>query len=272
VNERDPNSYADEASAGPQDRADDFTGPPVTAAEVALLQELAQMGANLARKAGVRAEAKQDAAALEANDAAAKAAENDANRETRTFEHMSRMFRLTLGLKAKLVIDLERWRRRVAEAAAEPAKDAERRRRAEMKRNVGDILNEVVGKAHGAKAAASVAQRLNRWFTERDYETQLPDLPLGALAARIARELGYTIVWGEWQDRDWAKAAEAASPPEAPFTIPEIQRVVIHTEDGGDTWVELGILQPDGTILPEAAPAPDHTSPPAQAPPTTRPP
>src|SRR5271156_2581548 len=169
MNERHSNSHAEEAAAGPQDRADDFTGPPGTAAEVALLQELAQIGAGLARQAAGRAEAKRDAAAVEANEAAAKAAEAEARLETKTFEHMSRMVGMTIGLKAKLVMDLERWRRRIAEAAAAPGKAAERRRRAEMKRNVGDILNEAVGKAHGAKAAASVARRLNRWFTERDY-------------------------------------------------------------------------------------------------------
>jgi hypothetical protein len=196
---------------------------------------------------------------------------------------MSRMVGMTIGLKAKLVMDLERWRRRIAEAAAAPAKDADRRRRAEVKRNVGDILNEVVGKTHGAKEAASVARRINRWFAARDHETLLPDLPLGELVARIAREFGYKIVWSDWGHRHWAAAAEAASPQEAPYTPPEIQRIIIDwvpTEDGGSRWVELGILQPDGSIVPEAppdaptaedaAPVAEQTPPPERPPPVTR--
>jgi hypothetical protein len=269
----------DQATIDPdRDRADDFTGPPVTAAEVALLQKLAMIGGDLACDAAGRAKAKRDRAAVEANDAAAKAMEAEARQETKSFERLSRMVGMTIGLKAKLVMDLERWRRRIAEAAAAPAKDAERRRRAEMKRNVGDILNEVVGKAHGPKAAASVAQRINRWFAARDYETQLSDLPLGELAARIARELGYKIVWSDWRDRLWAAAAEAADPPEPPYTPPEIQIVLfdtVVTEDGDIIPVTLGILQPDGTIVPEAppdAPAAEDAAPPPEPPPPEPPP
>ena len=263
------------------DREDDFTGPPVTAAEVALLQKLASIGGDLACKAAERAETRRAEAAVEANEAASKAAEAEARQETKTFERMSRMVGMTIGLKAKLVMDLERWRRRVAEAAAAPAKEAERRRRADMKRNVGDILNEVVGKAHGPKAAASVAQRINRWFAARDYETRLPDLPVGELAARIARDFGYKIVWSDWQDRLWAAAAEAADPPEPPYTPPEIQIVLfdtVVTEDGDIIPVTLGILQPDGTIVPEAPldqpadPADEDAAPPSEPPPPRPPP
>ena len=261
----------DQATIDPdRDRADDFTGPPVTAAEVALLQKLALIGADVACEAREREKAKRQRAAVEANEAAAKATEAAANQETKTFERMSRMVGMTIRLKAKLVMDLERWRRRIAEAAAAPAKDADRRRRAEVKRNVGDILNEVVGKTHGPKAAASVAQRINRWFAARDYETQLPDLPVGELAARIARELGYKIVWSDWGHRFWAAAAEAADPPEPPYTPPEIQRVVFNTvvtEDGDIIPVTLGILQPDGSIVPEAppdAPAAEDAAPPPE--------
>ena len=270
---------SDAAAIDPdREREDDFTGPPVTAAEVALLQKLASIGGDLACKAAERAETRRAQAAVEANEAAAKALEAAADRETKSFERLSRMVGMTIGLKAKLVMDLERWRRRVAEAAAAPAKEAERRRRADMKRNVGDILNEVVGKAHGPKAAASVAQRINRWFAARDHETQLSDLPLGELAARIARDFGYKIVWSDWRDRLWAAAAEAADPPEPPYTPPEIQIVLfdtVVTEDGDIIPVTLGILQPDGSILPEAppdAPADADAAPPPEPPPPRPPP
>ena len=269
----------DQATIDPdRDREDDFTGPPVTASEVALLQKLALIGADVACEAREREKAKRDRAAVEANEAASKAAEAEANQETKTFERMSRMVGMTIGLKAKLVMDLQRWRRRSAEAAAAPAKEADRRRRADAKQKVGDILNEVVGKAHGPKAAASVAQRINRWFAARDYETRLPDLPVGELAARIARDFGYKIVWSDWRDRLWAAAAEAADPPEPPYTPPEIQIVLfdtVVTEDGDIIPVTLGILQPDGTIVPEAppdAPADEDAAPPPRPPPPRPPP
>ena len=119
MNERDPNSFADHPADPNRDREDDFTGPPVTAAEVALLQKLFLVGADLACEAAARVKAKQaEAAAMAGDPAAAKAAEAAAAQATKTFEHMSRIARLTLGLKAKLVMDLETWRRRRAQAAS----------------------------------------------------------------------------------------------------------------------------------------------------------
>ena len=233
MSERDSNSVGDKATDPSRDREDDFTGPPVTAAEVALLQKLFLVGADLACEAAARVRAKQaEAAAMAGDPAAAKAAEQAATQATKTFEHMSRIARLTLGLKAKLVMDLETWRRRRAQDAAGQAKASETQRRNELKQKIGPILEEVVGQAHGAKAAASVAPSMNRWFAERDYETQLPNLPIGELIGRIAGAVGYVIDWSLWQDRyDWTKAAEASCPPEpAPPTITKVEWQVVYPE------------------------------------------
>ena len=261
MSERDSNS-ADQAADPNRDRRDDFTGPPVTAAEVALLQKLFLVGADLACEAAARVKAKLAEAAAEAGDpAAAKAAEAAATQATKTFEHMSRIARLTLGLKAKLVMDLETWRRRRAQAASGQAKTAETQRRNELKQKIGPILEEVVGQAHGAKAAASVAPTMNRWFAERDYETQLPNLPIGELIGRIAGAVGYVIDWSLWQDRyDWTKAAEASCPPEpAPPTITRIENVIVYPE-----WQEkqmreaaeaAAAREQTATVEPETPPA-----------------
>ena len=53
MNERDANS-ADKAADPNRDRRDDFAGPPVTAAEVALLQKLFLVGADLACEAAAQ--------------------------------------------------------------------------------------------------------------------------------------------------------------------------------------------------------------------------
>ena len=276
MSERDPN-LTDEAADPNRDREDDFTGPPVTAAEVALLQKLFLVGADLACEAAARVKAKLAEAAAEAgNPAAAKAAEAAATQATKTFEHMSRIARLTLGLKAKLVMDLETWRRRRAQEAAGQAKTSENQRRNELKQKIGPILEEVVGQAHGAKAAASVAPSMNRWFAERDYETQLPNLPIGELIGRIAGAVGYVIDWSLWQDRyDWTKAAEAACPPEpAPPTITRIENVIVYPE-----WMEQQMRQAaeaaaaeqTATAEPEAPPASPAATATPQGPPPDEP-
>ena len=278
MSERDSNSVGDKAADPNRDRADDFTGPPVTAAEVALLQKLFLVGADLACEAAARAKAElAEAAAKSGDPAAAKAAQAAANEATKTFEHMSRIARLTLGLKAKLVMDLETWRRRRAQAADGQAKAAENQRRNEVKQTVGPILEEVVGQAHGAKAAASVAPSMNRWFAERDYETHLPNLPIGELIGRIAGAVGYVIDWSLWQDRyDWAKAAEASCPPEpAPPTITRIENVIVYPE-----WQEkqmreaaeaAAAREQTATAEPEAPPAPPATASTPQGPPGAEP-
>ena len=253
MSKRDSNSVGDKATDPNRDREDDFTGPPVTAAEVALLQKLFLVGADLACEAAARVQAKMaEAAAMAGDPAAAKAAQAAATQATKTFEHMSRIARLTLGLKAKLVMNLETWRRRRAQEASGQAKTAENQRRNELKQKIGPILEEVVGQAHGAKAAASVAPSMNRWFAERDYETQLPNRPIGELIGRIAGAVGYKIDWSLWQDQyDWAKAAEASCPPEpAEPTITKIEWQVVYPE-----WQEKQMRE-----AAEAAAAREHTA------------
>ena len=263
MSERDSNSVGDKPSDPNRDREDDFTGPPVTAAEVALLQKLFLVGADLACEVAARVKAKlAEAAAMAGDPAAAKAAEQAAHQATETFEHMSRIARLTLGLKAKLVMNLEIWRRRRAQAAAGQAKTSENQRRNELKQQIGPILEEVVGQAHGAKAAASVAPSMNRWFAERDYETQLPNLPIGELIGRIAGAVGYVIDWSLWQDRyDWAKAAEASCPPEpAPPTITRIENVIVYPE-----WQEKQMREAAEAAAAEQTATAEPATPPADA-------
>ena len=273
MSERDPNP-TDQAADPNRDRADDFTGPPVTAAEVAVLQELGFIGADLARDAAGRAKAKlAEAAANRAEPAASKAAEEEATQATKTFEHMTRVVRLTFGLKARLVMGLDIWRRRMAAGVAEQAKDAENRRRNGLKQQIGPILEQVVGKAHGAKAAASVAEPMNQWFAEREYETQLPDRPIGELIGRIAGAVGYKIDWSGSQDQPWAEAAEASCPPEpAPPTITKVEWQVVYPE-----WQEkqmreaaeaAAAREQTATAEPEAPPA-DASTP--QGPPPDEP-
>ena len=241
MNERDPNATAEKEAAGPRDRVDDYFGPPVTAAEVALLEKLTEIGGEKALAADARAKAKRLEAEW-ADAATAKALVREAREADKTFDHMSRMVRLTLGLKSKLVMDLEAWRRRGARTAAEQQKDAERERRDDLKRQVGAILDEVVGKAHGAQAAASVVRPLNRWFAERDHERGLPDRPLGVIAELIAREIGYKIDWSEWQDRPWAADAAAAAPPEPEPQITEIELVIVDAAPAGHEPI---VIPPD---------------------------
>ena len=228
--------------ADPDRRRDNFTGPPVTAAELALLERLAFIGGELAEATGRRAKARlaEEEALLPTDPAAARAAGEEADHDIKKFEHLSRMVRLTIGLKGQLSAALEKWRQRQDGAASEQDKSAERQRRADLKQKVGEVLEEIVRATQGDKPAASAIRRTNRWFAERDHEAGLPDLPLGEIIALIARDFGVEIDFKQWQDRDWAEAAAAALPS---VTVLKIERTFIGSielADGETEWLEVG--------------------------------
>jgi hypothetical protein len=186
------------------DREDDFTGPPVTAAEVALLQDLATVYGELALEVAARAKAAARPVTAVRSEAAAKLFAEQVKRG----ELLSRTVRLTLGLKSKLVMDLQTWRKRGAEAAQEAEERRTTRRKAQQE-NATAIVLEIVAKTEGASAAADAKQPIQRWFAERDHERQLSDRPVGEIVAMLCRDLSKIMSPQDWQGRPWAAAAEA---------------------------------------------------------------
>ena len=195
----------DQATIDPgPDREDDFTGPPVTAAEVALLQDLATVYGELALEVAARAKAAARPVTAVRSEAAAQIFAEQVKRG----ELLSRTVRLTLGLKSKLVMDLQTWRRRGAEAAREAEERRTTRRKAQQETATAIVL-EIVAKTEGASAAADARQPIQRWFAERDHERQLQDRPVGEIVAMLCRDLSKIVNLQDWQGRPWAAAAEA---------------------------------------------------------------
>jgi hypothetical protein len=245
------NPSADQ-TAPDQARQDDFAGPPVTAAEMAMLEKLARIGAELAVKVAARLDALL-AEPMPAEPEAAKEAAQALHKEMREFDRLSRAYRLTIGLKQRAVANLEKWRRSRDEAAADTAQPGKRPEWAAKKHQVGAILEEIVRATQGDKQAGMTLQRTNRWFALRDREAQLPDRPLGELIARIARDFGYKIDWSEWQGQDWAEdAAQAFPPPPPPPPPPRFEHSFVSTvilPDGSGKIVEVGRTIDGQTVL-----------------------
>jgi hypothetical protein len=251
-----------------QERPDDFTGPPVTAAEVALLQNLATVYGELALEAAARAKAAARPVTAVRSEAAAKLFAE----ETKRGELLFRTVRLALGLKASLVMDLQTWRKRGAEAAraAEERRNttAQDRRKAQQE-NATAIVLEIVAKTEGAIAAIDAKQPIRRWFAERDHEHQLPDRPVGEIVAMLCRDLGKILSSQDWQGRPWAAAAEALFRHAAQGA----ERATAATVDPmpASAAAPEPPAEPDGEssapaqpfMPPEAAVSPDETAPPA---------
>jgi hypothetical protein len=256
-------SAADSSAHDPQpDRPDDFTGPPITAAEVELLEKLAKVCGELAfEAAGLASVATQEVRAAWATGASAAAATKTLDAETKRFELFSRAARLTIGLKAKRVMELQAWRKRQAAAATTgraPSEAAARERGRAQQEQATAIVQEIVAKNEGSAAATQARPGIARWFAERDHEPGLPDLPVGEVVARLCRDLGQVVKPQDWQGRPWAKDAEnlfgrAAATPEATAAQPA-------RSDAGQAPKSAEAAAPDPEANPQAVATPPEAA------------
>ena len=220
------------AAAAPDDPAEDWPGgcapSPCSPAQIAMLDELADLAMSYARNAAelgmARIEAARQLTAARQSASPDKAPLHDAafydplhydpTPEQDRFERMARTVRMILGLRARLLLDLAAWEKRVADtAAALEQRLAEDRgkRRAALKGKAGSIVAEVVEKTFGNAAAIDSILPVSRWFDERQEFAGLFDRPIGEVVAMICRDLGRPIDWRLWQKRPWGAAAMAAA-------------------------------------------------------------
>jgi len=219
------------AAAAPDDPAQDWPGgcppPPCGPAQIAVLDELAEIAAQFARNAAelgmlrierakeltkTRQEGMPDTPLYDA--AFYDALNYDPTPEQNRFDKMARTLRMIFGLRAKLLLDLAAWEKRVADAAAAQeqrlAEDS-KQRKADLRRQVSAIVGEVVEAAHGATASIATIRPVGRWFEERLDIDRLLNRPIGEIVAEICRALDRPIDWSLWQTRPWGPDAMAAT-------------------------------------------------------------
>jgi hypothetical protein len=167
---------------------------PRTERHLRLLQELAELGMDIAR--AVRAEAVEPAPAPE-DDAAPSRFGADLGL---VFARIARAVRQTLALEARVAAD--------GRQAQERRQAEEVRRRAEQRRKDvrSYVAQAIEAEAAERKTPDHQVERLLDDLDERldDYEDALQEAPIGALVARICKDLGVTPDWSLWDDQDWA--------------------------------------------------------------------
>jgi len=239
MNEERATPSADPAQHDP---AQDWPGgrlpPPCSPAQIAMLDELADIGMAYARQAAelgmARIEAAKQLTESRKSAGPAKTPLHDAafydalhydpTPEQRRFEQMARTVHRTLSLKARLLLDLAAWDKRVADAAAALERrlaEKQKTRRADVKAKASNIVGEVVEKTHGQSAAIDAIRPVMRWFDEREEFPGLFDRPIGEIVAMICRDLGRKMDWRLWQNRPWGADAMAAAQPAAKAPAPE---------------------------------------------------
>ena len=230
---------ADPAPDSPaEDWPDGHPPSPCGPAQIAMLDELAELAMRYARHAAelglsrIEVARKQASAREPANPGEPPVYDPafydpglyDPTPEQNRLERMTRSVRMTLSLRARLLLDLAAWDKRVADAAAtleQHLTEKQKTRQAEVKRKAGSIVGEVVETTLGKSAAIDAIRPVGRWFNEREEFPGLFDRPIGEIVAMICRDLGHPMDWSLWQDRPWGADAVAATPPAAEEPAPE---------------------------------------------------
>ena len=181
-----------------------------TERQLAMLQELAEIGMDLAR--AVRREARAEPQGdLKDRAPARSAADFDL-----ALSRIARAVRQTLALEAKLAADHRAGRQQGLDAARKVETQAVRAGRRALVRQVTAEAIEVGIKPEGrTRWLADMDLRLERY----DHETRedLDRKPVGALVAEICRALGVKVDWSLWEDQDWARDEAETKAPGSPY-------------------------------------------------------
>jgi hypothetical protein len=224
----------------PEDRAEEPVGSVETlrAQQLAMLQELAEIGMQMAR--AVRDEALAPVEPAD-EDAPTKPPSRFGSGDLGlVYSRIARAVRQTLALQIRVAEDIEKVRvqgeqRRVA---------AIRWGMEERQREIRDYVAEAIeAEAVELKKPEREVERLLDDLDERieagDYDDSLDDAPIGDIVARICADLGVIPDWDLWDQHDWAIEHLKTRDP---------------GDIGADRWRHLE--------TPGAAPPPDASGPP----------
>jgi hypothetical protein len=178
-----------------------------------MLEELAEIGMDIARALRRRA----------LDEAAANAAQPDDQALGLAFSRVARAVRQTLALEDRL--DQDRQARdgaAQAERAVQLAEQAGARaieglrvaiHRSEVRAKVEQVIEAEAGDADVERLLTDLDERLD----DDEGGADFLDRPLGELIAAICRDLGLTPDWSLWVNEDWAVQEAKAKPPGSPY-------------------------------------------------------
>ncbi|MEO8926384.1 MAG: hypothetical protein ABI306_04400 [Caulobacteraceae bacterium] len=206
---------------------DAVASPSVLRAErqLRMLEELAQIGMDLARALGRRAEADGVDAASDAGCKPALAARDPAD----AFQRLSRAIRLTLALEMKTDETLRALQ--AGEATAEASRREAAIRRAEAakarSRQVAEhevravVAQAIVAEIEGDEALDDCYDALDERLEDDESYEDLADKPLRQTVERLCADLGLSPDWSAWSDDDgWAEPGKFGRPAHSLFNQP----------------------------------------------------
>ncbi|MGH6909290.1 MAG: hypothetical protein ACREEG_03815 [Phenylobacterium sp.] len=182
---------------------------PVSAAEArrerqaAMLQELAEIGMQMARAVRDEALARADAADEDAPRPASRFGNADLGL---VYSRIARAVRQTLALETRLAEDIEKARVEDARARLGALRWAAQERQTEIRDYVAEAIEaEAVEKKSSEREVERLLDDLDERIEAGDYDDTLDTASIGELVARICADLGVIPDWDLWDDHPWAK-------------------------------------------------------------------
>jgi hypothetical protein len=238
--------FVDDVSAFIEPEPDDPEGRAAarTQRQLAMLQELAEIGMQMAR--AVRDEALARAEAADDEEDAPKPPSRFGGGDlSLVYSRIARAVRQTLALETRIADGIEKARFEQRRAHVAAVRSAFQERQDEIRDHVAEAIEaEAAEKGTSEREIERLLDDLDERLEVGDYDEILPDLPIGDLVARICEDLGVTPDWSLWEDQAWAIEYEKSLPP--------------YNDIGAERWRYLEAADPPPP--PDAqGPAPDSS-------------
>jgi hypothetical protein len=204
--------FVDDASAFIDATPDDPEGRAEarTARQLAMLQELAEIGMQMARavrdEALVRTELDEEAPA-----SPSRFGGGDLGL---VYSRIARAVRQTLALETRLADGIETARFEQQRTHVAAVRSAFTERQHEVRDHVAEAIEaEAAERGTPERDVERLLDDLDERLDDGDYDDALADGPIGDLVARICADLGVTPDWSLWEDQAWAIEYERSLPP-----------------------------------------------------------
>ncbi|MDB6080198.1 MAG: hypothetical protein JWO82_3945 [Akkermansiaceae bacterium] len=209
----DASAFSDLTPDDSEERAGASAGEARTARQLAMLQELAEIGMQMARAVRDEALARAEAA-IEDAAASRRPSPFGGGDLGLVYSRIARAVRQTLALETRLAegIETAKFEQRRAHVAA--VRSAFQERQDEVRDYVAEAIEaEAAEKGTPEKEIERLLDDLDERLEVGDYDEVLPNLPIGDLVERICADLGVTPDWSLWESEDWAIEYEKSLPP-----------------------------------------------------------
>jgi hypothetical protein len=227
------------------DDLEDRVEAPVCSAEtlraqqLAMLQELAEIGMQMARAVRDEALAPAEPADEDAPRPASRFGNGDLGL---VYSRIARAVRQTLALQMRVAEDIEKVRVQGEQRRVAAIRQAMEERQTEIRDYVAEAIEaEAVELKKPEREIERLLDDLDERLEAGDYDDALDDAPIGELVARICADLGVIPDWDLWDDHDWAA---------------EHLKAQSLSDIGAERWRHLE-ASPDGTPPDTTGPPPD---------------